>query len=375
MNKNKILFTPGPLTTSNTVKEAMLHDLGSRDSRFVERVQFIRDKLLEIGGVSKQDGYEAIIMQGSGTFGIESVITSAIPRDGHLLVIINGSYGERISKIATIHNIHQTRLVFAENETPDLQAIEDTLKSHSDISHVAVIHCETTTGIINPIHEIGQLCSKFNLCYIVDAMSSFGGVHIDMKDSEIKFLISSSNKCIEGVPGFSFIIAQRDELLRCEPNVRSLSLDLFAQWKGLETDGQFRFTPPTHSLLAFAQALVELENEGGVSGRAQRYISNYNTLLGGMKRLGFKEYLGDENRGYIITCFHYPDHERFDFKEFYQSLNQKGFVIYPGKLSKVNCFRIGNIGRITSSDINDLLEAIASTLKERGIELTAGTQV
>ncbi len=369
MKPDKILFTPGPLTTSATVKQAMLRDLGSRDFEFIEKVQFIRTKLLEAGEVSKQEGYETIIMQGSGTFGIESVIASALPVNGHLLVIINGVYGERISKIAAVHHIQQTRLVFNENEIPDLQKVEATLKENPSITHVAVIHCETTTGIINPIDAIGQICAKHGVIYIVDAMSSFGAVPVNIKQSKIDFLISSSNKCIEGVPGFSFIIAKKDKLLSCEPNTRNLSLDLYAQWKGLEGDGQFRFTPPTHSLLAFAQALVELEQEGGVKGRGARYISNYKTLVAGMEQLGFKEYLTEENRGYIITCFHYPEHELFDFKRFYEALNEKGFVIYPGKLSKVNCFRIGNIGRITTSDIQDLLKAIAVTLKETGIAL------
>lgn len=369
MKADKILFTPGPLTTSKTIKEAMLRDLGSRDFEFIEKVQFIRNKLLEAGEVSKAEGYETIIMQGSGTFGIESVIVSAVPTNGHLLVIINGVYGERISKIASVHHIQQTRLVFNENEIPDLQKVETALKENPSITHVAVIHCETTTGIINPIDAIGQLCAKYNRCYIVDAMSSFGAVPINIKASKIDFLISSSNKCIEGVPGFSFIIAKKEQLLSCEPNTRSLSFDLFAQWKGLEADGQFRFTPPTHSLLAFAQALKELEEEGGVKGRAQRYISNYKTLVAGMEQLGFKEYLTEENRGYIITCFHYPEHELFDFKKFYEALNEKGFVIYPGKLSKVNCFRIGNIGRISGRDIENLLKAIAVTLKESGIQL------
>ncbi len=369
MQSDKLLFTPGPLTTSKTVKEAMLRDLGSRDFEFIDNVAFIRDKLLEVGNVSKNEGYDSVIMQGSGTFGIESVIASAVPQNGHLLVIINGVYGERISKIAAIHHIEQTRLVFEEDETPELHRIEEVIKANPSISHLAVIHCETTTGIINPIYEIGQLCVEYGLTYIVDAMSSFGAVPVDVRLSKIDFLISSSNKCIEGVPGFSFIIARKDKILTCESNTRSLSLDLFAQWKGLEADGQFRFTPPTHSLLAFARALVELEEEGGVTGRAKRYRNNYETLVAGMETMGFNVYLSESKRGYIITCFRYPDHELFDFVKFYESLNEKGFVIYPGKLSKVNCFRIGNIGRIFTEDVNNLLIAISNTLQESGIEL------
>lgn len=362
MHKEKLLFTPGPLTTSATVKEAMLRDLGSRDFEFIQTVKYIREQLLNIAEVSKADGYEAVIMQGAGTFGIESVISSAVPSSGRLLIAINGVYGERISAMATVHGIQQTKLVFAENEVVDIKKIEAALDADKTITHLAVIHCETTTGIINPIEAIGDLCLARGICYIVDAMSSFGAVPVNVKNTNIDFLISSSNKCIEGVPGFSFIIARKDSLLRCKGQARTLSLDLWAQWNGLETDGQFRFTPPTHSLLAFAQALQELEQEGGVNGRARRYKQNFETLLKGMSELGFKEYLAEDKRGYIITCFHYPDHPNFSFKRFYELLNEKGFVIYPGKLSKVNCFRIGNIGNITTEDIENLLEAIKTTL-------------
>ena len=366
-NNDKLLFTPGPLTTSMTTKVAMMRDLGSRDFEFIEHVKFIRERLLQLAGVSVEAGYESIIMQGSGTFGIEAVISSVIPDDGHLLVIINGVYGERISRMASIHRIHQSSLRFAENEVPDIAVVKEFLHENTDITHVAVIHCETTTGIINPIHEIGQLCAESGKVFIVDAMSSFGAYPVDLQASGIHFLISSSNKCIEGVPGFSFVIAQREQLMSGEYNARTLSLDLFAQWKGLQSNGQFRFTPPTHALLAFAAALAGLELEGGVAGRAKRYIENYEALAAGMKELGFREYLIPEHRGYIITCFHYPEDSSFDFVSFYEALNERGFVIYPGKLSEVNCFRIGNIGHINRQDIHNLVRAVGEVLAEKGI--------
>lgn len=355
---DKLLFTPGPLSTSKTVKAAMLRDLGSRDTEFISRISYIREKLLETAGVSKEGGYEAVIIQGSGTFGIESVISSVIPRDGHLLVLINGAYGERISGIAAVHGIPQTRLVYAENEITGTAPLRAQLEKNAAITHVAVIHCETTTGIINPIEEIGKLCAAYGKTFIVDAMSSFGAYPVDMPEARIDFLISSSNKCIEGVPGFSFVIARRDSLELAEGRARTLSLDLYAQWKGLETDGQFRFTPPVQVLLAFARALHELEAEGGVKGRAARYARNNEVLLKGMQELGFRVYLDPEHRGYIITSFYYPDHPDFNFRDFYGALSQRGFVIYPGKLGKTDCFRIGNIGHITETDIRELLGAV-----------------
>jgi len=361
---DKLLFTPGPLTTSLTVKEAMLRDLGSRDFEFIEIINYIRNDLLRLAKVSRQDGYESVIIQGSGTFGIESVISSVISKGDNLLIIINGAYGERISKIAEVHMIRQTRMVFAENEWPDLSKIEEVLQSNPLITHVAVVHCETTTGIVNPIEAIGILCQFYRKTYIVDAMSSFGAIPINVKESFIDFLISSSNKCIEGVPGFSFVITNKEKLMEAEGKARSLVLDLYAQWKGLEFDGQFRFTPPTHVILAFDQALKELEIEGGIDGRAHRYKENYQKLIAGMRSLGFQEYLEPEKQGYIITSFLYPQHPNFSFKAFYKKLNDKGYVIYPGKLSHADCFRIGNIGKIYGDDIDLLLDAIKEVLQE-----------
>lgn len=366
-SKDKLLFTPGPLTTSLTVKQAMLQDLGSRDIEFIALVKDIRSRLLEIGGVG-DDGYEAILMQGSGTFTLEAVVSSSVPPDGKLLVIINGAYGRRIAQIAEILEIQTTTLEFPENRVPDLEQIEKALETDAAITNVAVIHCETTTGLMNPVQDIGQIVQRSSRRLFVDAMSSFGGVTIDLAEWGIDYLVSSANKCIEGVPGFGFALVRRDALLQMEENARSLSLDLLSQWKGLEQNGQFRFTPPTHVLLAFRQALLELEAEGGVKGRAERYRRNYETLLEGMRAIGFQEYLSPEDQGYIITSFRYPTHPNFNFETFYQQLNEKGYVIYPGKVSDADCFRIGSIGRIIARDVRDLLAAIRETVAEMGFE-------
>lgn len=366
--KDKILLTPGPLTTSRTVKQAMLRDLGSRDFEFIELVEGIRRRLLKLGGVA--DGrYEAIIMQGSGTFGLEAVISSTVPPDGKLLVVINGAYGRRIAQIAEVLQIEITRLDYPEDRYPDPREIEATLIADDAIAHVAVVHCETTTGIINPVEEIGAIVSKSGRRYFVDAMSSFGAVPLNLAEAEIDYLVASANKCIEGVPGFSFALARREALLETEGYARSLSFDLLAQWKGLEANGQFRFTPPTHALLAFHQALVELEQEGGVEARAARYRANYETLVAGMRAMGFQEYLDPEDQGYIITSFRYPLHPNFSFDTFYTRLNEKGYVIYPGKVSEADCFRIGSIGRIFPSDVRDLLAAIRDTLVEMHVDV------
>ncbi len=367
--KDKLLFTPGPLTTTRSVKEAALCDLGSRDTEFIAHVQHIRQKLLELAHVESPE-YEAVIMQGSGTFGIEATISSAIPKNGMLLNIINGAYGRRISQIARIHSIPLLELIYEENETPDLLEIESMLMKNPLITHVSVIHGETTTGLLNPVAEIGYIVSSYGKAYIVDAMSTFGAYDINMKALNISYLISSSNKCIEGIPGFSYVLAQRSELEKCKFQARSLSLDLYDQWSGLNTNGQFRYTPPVQALLAFREALNELEKEGGVNARAERYSVNNALLTGEMKELGFELYLPAQLRSYIITSFLYPKHPDFSFETFYSKLNEQGFVIYPGKLSKVDCFRIGNIGQLYPADIQNLVDAIESVMHEMNVVLT-----
>lgn len=373
--KDKTLFTPGPLTTSQSVKQAMLRDLGSRDTDFIETVRQIRRILLDVAGVPGADlagdqGYEVVLMQGSGTFGLESVIGSTVPMNGKLLVIINGAYGERVANIARVLKIETTTLEYPSNVAPSAADVERVLTEDKAITNVVVVHCETTSGIMNPIEQIGAVVARHGKTYFVDSMSAFGAVPFDFEKCKIDFLVSSANKCIEGVPGFSFVICRRSSLLAAEGCARSVSLDLLAQWRGLEANGQFRFTPPTHAILAFEQALCELVAEGGVDGRATRYRTNNQTLLLGMREIGFAEYLLREQQGVIITAFCYPDHPRFLFDDFYGRLNEKGFVIYPGKVSNIDCFRVGNIGRLFKSDILALLAAIRSTLEEMGVTLS-----
>ena len=367
-SRDKLLFTPGPLTTSRTIKQAMLRDLGSRDCEFIEIIEEIRDKLVELGqGDPKQ--YTTVLLQGSGTFGLEAVVSSTVPPDGKLLVIINGAYGKRLAKIASVLKIGTITLEYPENTTPNLREIEDVMKADDKIACVSVVHCETTTGIINPIEDIGGLVAKSGAKYFVDAMSSFGAIPIHLVGSHIDYLVSSANKCIEGVPGFSFVLCKLSSLKETAGYARSVSFDLLDQYQGFEKNGQFRFTPPTHALVAFRQALAELELEGGVQGRAKRYRSNYEILVAGMREMGFREYLKPEDQGYIITSFLYPDDPNFSFETFYHGLNQKDYVIYPGKVSDADCFRIGNIGRIFESDIRALLAAIRDTIVEMGVRL------
>jgi 2-aminoethylphosphonate-pyruvate transaminase len=366
--KNQLLFTPGPVTTSKSVKEVALIDPGPGLIGFISLVQQIRQKLLKLAYVESPE-YEVVLMQGSGTFGIESVIVSAIPANGTLLNIVNGAYGRRISKIARIHSIKLIELIYEENQLPDLNEIESVLRRHQQITHVAMVHGETSTGMLNPIAEIGELCGRYSKYFIVDAMSTFGAYNIYLKELNISYLISASDKCIEGIPGFSYVLVEHSALNQCKFQVRSLSLDLYDQWIGLNTSGEFRFTPPVQALLAFHEALNELEKEGGVNGRAERYSINNALLVGGMRELGFEMYLPAHMRSYIVTSFLYPDHPDFSFEKFSENLNEKGFVISPGKVNKTDCFRIANIGQIFPHDIQKLVDTIESVLYELKIEL------
>ncbi len=366
--KDKLLFTPGPVKTAKTVKEAALTDLDFKSSDFSMIISQIGQKLLNLAHVESPE-YEAVLMQGSGTFGIESAISSAIPANGMLLNIVNGAYGHRISKISRIHSIPLKEIIFEENQLPDLMEIETILKSNLQITHIAVVHGETSTGMLNPIAEIGELCARYNKIFIVDAMSTFGAYDIYMKELNISYLISGPDKCLEGIPGFSFVLLKRFALNQCKYQVRSLSLDLYDQWVGLDTSGEFRFTPPVQALLAFNVALQELEKEGGVNGRAERYSVNNALLVGEMRELGFEMFLPAHMRSYIVTSFLYPDHPDFSFDEFYKHLDEKGFVISSGNINKTDSFRIANIGQLFPHDIQKLVDSIESVLYELKIEL------
>lgn len=366
--KDKLLFTPGPVTTSKTVKEAANIDLESNDSIFITYVKQIRERLLTLAHVESPE-YESVIIPGSGTHGVESVISSAISSKGMLLNIVNGANGRRISKIARIHSIPLLEIIYNENQLPDFKEIESFLKKNRQITHVAAVHCETSSGLLNPIAEIGEICARYNKNFIVDALSTFGAYDISLKELNISYLISGSDKCIEGIPGFSYVLLKRSLLDECKYQVRSLSLDLYDQWLGLNTTGEFRFRPPVHALLAFNVALNELESEGGINGRAERYSVNNALLVGEMRELGFEMYLSAQMRSYIVTSFMFPHHPDFSFEKFYTHLNEKGLIISPGKINKSDCFRIANIGQLYPHDIQKLIDTIEGVLYDLKIEL------
>ncbi len=355
-----ILLTPGPLSTSPTVRQAMLRDWCTWDDDYnLGVVTPIREGLVKLASATRPGDYTAVLMQGSGTFSVESMIGTAIPRGGKLLVLANGEYGNRLGRIAMTLGIETLVHDSGELAPPDLNRLDEELGEHPDISHVVVVHNETTTGMLNPLADIARIVKEHGCIFMVDSMSAFGGIPLDVAELGIDFLVSSANKCIQGVPGFGFIIARIAELEKCKGNARSVSLDAYDQWQGMEKGhGKWRFTSPTHVVRAFAQAMKELDEEGGVPARFARYSENQRRLVRGMERLGFRCILPHELHSPIITGFHDPEAPDYDFRKFYDLLKEKGFVIYPGKVTGIDSFRIGTIGHVFPEDIDRLIAAI-----------------
>lgn len=357
------LLTPGPLTTSRSVKMALMADWGSRDVEFRQVVREIREELLRLAGCD--NSYECVLMQGSGTFAIEAALGSLTPaKRKKTLILANGAYGERAAQIMEKLGRNHVKISKSDSTQISPNHITKTLEEELNISHVWVIHCETTSGIVNPLSELAKEIKDRDCVLMVDAMSSFGALDIDMKRDDIDVLVSSSNKCIEGIPGFSYVLVKKALLVASEGNSHSVVLDLFEQWKGLDANGQFRFTPPTHALVAFRQALRELESEGGIAARGVRYQRNASVLVKGLAKLGIEPLLEGNAAGPIIQTFLTPRDENFKFEVFYDALRAKGFAIYPGKLTKRDSFRIGTIGRLDEAVMERVVKAVAEVLKD-----------
>lgn len=362
MNHYKLL-TPGPLTTTDTVKQEMMVDHCTWDDEYKNITQHIRSELLKLAQVEESE-YTTVLMQGSGSFGVESVISSVIGAEDKALIATNGAYGERIVSMAQYHKIPFTEYSVSYDKIPDAAKIEEFIKEDPSITHVVMVHSETTSGILNDIEAVGAVCKKYNKTYIVDGMSSFGGIDIPVKAWGIDFIISSANKCIQGVPGFSFIIANRQKLEASRGKARSLCLDLYDQWKGMDKDGKWRYTSPTHVVLAFAKALEELKEEGGIPARFKRYHDNNRLLIEKLATLGIKSYIEEAYQSPIITTFFYPEGE-FSFDEMYRYIKDRGYAIYPGKLTEMDTFRVGNIGEIYEDDILKLYDIFKSFIESQ----------
>ncbi len=357
---DKKLLTPGPLTTSFSTKEAMLHDWGSRDEEFININSVIRESLVKL--IDGEETYQCVPMQGSGTFAVESMVSSLTSKNSKILILINGAYGHRMKKMCNYLNRNCIDYEVPEDETHNLNQIEKIIDEHNDLTHVFAVYCETTSGILNPIKEIADLVERKNLSLFIDAMSAFGALPLSCKKLKFDAVAASSNKCLEGVPGVGFILVKNEVIESAKGNCHSLSLDLYDQWQAMEKNKQWRFTPPTHVLAAFSQAIKEHKKEGGVEGRFKRYTNNCKIICEGMKGLGFKQLLPNNVQAPIIITFMQP--KAFDFNKFYNALSKKDFLIYPGKLTVAETFRIGCIGNLNEKDMHDTITAIKEVLNE-----------
>ena len=359
------LLTPGPLTTAATVRQAMLRDWGSRDQDFIVLNARIRARLVELAGAV--GSHVAVPLQGSGTFVVEAMLATLVPRDGKVLVLVNGAYGRRMVEIARRHGRSVLSLETPEDQPNDPQALDRALAADPTISYVAAVQCETTSGILNPIAALAAVTAGRGRRLLIDAMSAFGALPLDAREVPFEALAASANKCLEGVPGIGFAIVRTDALAAAAGRCASLSLDLHDQWRAMERNGQWRFTPPTHVLAALDQALAEHAAEGGIAGRGARYRENCRILVEGMRAQGFETLLPDEVQAPIIVTFKMPADPRFAFEAFYDRLRARGYVIYPGKLTVAPSFRIGCIGHLGAAEMEGALAAIRATLAEQGV--------
>jgi len=368
-SRDPILLTPGPLTTSLPTKMAMLRDWGSWDSAFNAVTAEVRRKLLDVIGGA--DTHVCVPMQGSGTFAVEAAVNTLVPRDGHVLVLVNGAYGKRMARLTFLMGRRVSTFEAADDVTINAADVERLLARDPSITHVGLIHCETSTGILNPLAEIAAVVAKHKRALIVDAMSSFGALPIDVRAVPFDALVAASGKCVEGPPGMGFVFVKRDVLAQCSGRSTSLALDLHDQWTYMEKTTQWRFTPPTHVVVALAAALEQFVAEGGQPARHARYARNCETLVKGMAEQGFRPFLDPAIQAPIIVTFHAPVDARYTFREFYDRVRDKGFILYPGKLTEVETFRVGCIGAIGADEMRHAVNAIRDTLADMGIRQVA----
>ncbi len=364
-----LLLTPGPLTTSDATRAAMDRDWGSRDGAFIALSEGIRTRLAALAGVA--DTHVAVPVQGSGTFAVEAAVGTLVPRDGKLLVLVNGSYGRRIAAMASRLGRLGSVLEVPEDQVIDPAAVAAALAADPALTDVALVHCETTSGLLNPLAPIAAVVRAAGRRLIVDAMSSFGAVPIDGAATPFTALVGSANKGLEGVPGLGYVIAETAHLARCEGNSVSISLDVWEQWRGFETTRQWRFTPPVQVVAALSAALDQLAAEGGIAARHARYQANCDLLVSGMRDHGFETYIEPAIQAPVIVTFRIPPGGWFSFDRFYGFLASRGVVIYPGKLTQAPSFRIGCIGAIGPADIARALAAVGAFMAQHGPDQAA----
>ncbi|MGR9579148.1 2-aminoethylphosphonate--pyruvate transaminase [Pandoraea sputorum] len=369
LGQEPILLTPGPLTTSPATRQAMLRDWGSWDAQFNRITASLCRDLVDI--VHGGDDYVCVPLQGSGTFSVEAAIGTLTPRNARILVPDNGAYCQRILKICRYLGRDAVALPIPEDQAASAAAIDEALSRDPSITHVAQVHLETGAGVLNPLADIARVCQKHGKGLIVDAMSSFGAVEIDVRSMPFDALIAASGKCLEGVPGMGFVIAKKTVLEASGGNSHSLAMDLHDQYTYMQKTTQWRFTPPTHVVAALRAAVDQFLAEGGQPVRGGRYQRNCRALVDGMASLGFRPFLDAEVQAPVIVTFHAPTDSKYDFKAFYAAVRERGYILYPGKLTQIETFRVGCIGAIDDNEMRNVVTAISQSLASLGIRQVA----
>jgi len=369
VGNDPILLTPGPLTTSLATKQAMLRDWGSWDAAFNSTTASLRKDLVDIVGGGSD--YTCVPLQGSGTFSVEAAIGTLVPRDGKVLVPNNGAYCARIIRICSYLGRAVVELPVPEDQPATAAMVEAALVADPSITHVAQVHCETGAGVLNDLAGIAQACARRGKSLIVDAMSSFAALPIDVANVPFDALVAASGKCLEGVPGMGFVIVRKAVLEARAGNAHSLAMDLHDQYVYMEKTTQWRYTPPTHVVAALRAAVDQYRAEGGQPARLARYTRNCEVLIAGMGRLGFRPFLEPEVQAPIIVTFHAPADPAYDFKTFYAKTRDRGYILYPGKLTQVETFRVGCIGAIDANEMRNVVSAVAASLQDMAIRQIA----
>ncbi|MDX1638973.1 MAG: 2-aminoethylphosphonate--pyruvate transaminase [Balneolaceae bacterium] len=356
--ERNILLNPGPATTARSVKEALVvNDICPREEEFGTVLTDISEGLLKIGNGSEQ--YQACLFAASGTGAVEAMLTSALGADEKVLIITNGAYGIRMEKICDAFS-RDFETICRFGEYPQVDRLRQKLQEE-DFTHLAAVHHETSTGMMNPLEEISHLCREFGVKLIVDAMSSFGAYPIDLDRSGISYLAASSNKCIHGMPGLSFVIFHTDCVDEIEKNNGNFYFDMYRQWSYLKQKGQLRFTPPVQVCYSFREAIKDTLEET-VENRWQRYRQNWQVLYDGIRQLGFRFYLPMEQQSHILMAVALDGVLHRGFDHFHDYLYGKNITVYPGVIPETDTFRMAVIGDLYPRDLHYVVEQIEQYL-------------
>lgn len=367
--KRNILLNPGPSTTTDTVKMAQIvPDICPREKEFADLMKKLRKDLLKVVHADEED-YTSVLFCGSGTINIDVCLNSLLPEDKKVLVVNNGAYSARAVEVCQYYGLPYINLQFAMDELPDLEKIENTLIENPDIALVHTTHNETGTGILNPIREIGALAHKYGAVFTVDTTSTLAMRPINIKEDNIDFCMASAQKGLMAMTGLSFVIGNKHIIEKsAEYPKRSYYCNLFLQYDYFEKTGEMHFTPPVQTVYATVQALKEYFEEGELP-KWERHQRVFNAIHKGLEELGFKDVIKREWQAGLVVSVIYPDDVNWNFEKVHDYCYERGFTIYPGKISTTNTFRLCALGAIDEKDIRDFFVVLKEALAANNVAI------